>query len=131
MPSSTPVESRHPARAGYAVAVATELLGGLALLIGFRVRWAAAILAVFCIATALSFHAHFADQNQLFHFLKNIAMAGGMLQIIAFGTAATASTRGARSSQRSAPSCRKPDIQSSVCQVRTIRPSLNSWISTA
>lgn len=71
--------------AAYASAVGVELLGGLALLLGLRVRWAAAVLAVFCLATALSFHAQFADQNQLMHFLKNIAMAGGMLQVVALG----------------------------------------------
>jgi putative oxidoreductase len=71
--------------AAYAGSLGVELLGGLALLLGFRVRWAAAVLAVFCLATAFSFHAHFADQNQLMHFLKNIAIAGGMLQVVALG----------------------------------------------
>jgi putative oxidoreductase len=42
-------------------------------------------LALFSLATAVSFHSNFADQNQMIHFLKNVMMAGGLLQIVAFG----------------------------------------------
>jgi len=59
--------------------------GGLTLVAGFRTRFAAAVLAVFCLATAFGFHCQLADQNQFVHFFKNIAMAGGLLQIVAFG----------------------------------------------
>jgi putative oxidoreductase len=69
----------------YAGAVAAELGGGLALVLGFRTRIAAAVLALFSLAAAFSFHSNFADQNQLIHFLKNVAMAGGLLQVVAFG----------------------------------------------
>jgi putative oxidoreductase len=72
----------------YAVAVAAELGGGLLLVAGFRVRPIAAALALFCLATAVSFHSNFADQNQMIHFLKNVMMAGGLLQIAAFGAGA-------------------------------------------
>jgi len=37
------------------------------------------------LATALSFHRNFADQNQMIHFLKNVMLAGGLLQIVYFG----------------------------------------------
>jgi putative oxidoreductase len=43
---------------------------------------------VFSLATAISFHSNFADQNQMIHFLKNVMMAGGLLQIAAFGAGA-------------------------------------------
>jgi putative oxidoreductase len=69
----------------YAIAVITELVGGLALIVGFHARIAAGALAVFCVAAALGFHSNLGDQNQFFHFFKNIAMAGGLLQIVAFG----------------------------------------------
>ena len=72
----------------YAVAVAVELGGGLLLIAGYRARYVAAALALFSLATALSFHANFADQNQMIHFLKNVMMAGGLLQIAAFGAGA-------------------------------------------
>ena len=48
-------------------------------------RPAALALAVFSLATAVSFHSNFVDQNQMIHFLKNVMMAGGLLQIAAFG----------------------------------------------
>lgn len=66
-------------------AIAVELLGGLMLVAGYRTRMVAAALAVFSLATALFFHANFGDQNQFIHFFKNIAMAGGLLQVVAFG----------------------------------------------
>jgi putative oxidoreductase len=68
----------------FAGAVAVELGGGLALAFGFKARIVAAVLAAFSVATALAFHNNFGDQNQLIHFLKNIAMAGGLLQVVAF-----------------------------------------------
>ena len=72
----------------FAVAVAIELGGGLLLIGGYRARYVAAALALFSLATAMSFHSNFADQNQMIHFLKNVMMAGGLLQIAAFGAGA-------------------------------------------
>ena len=69
----------------FAGAAAVELLGGLALVVGYRTRLVALVLAIFSILAALSFHSALADQNQFIHFFKNIAMAGGLLQIVAFG----------------------------------------------
>jgi putative oxidoreductase len=67
------------------LAVAVEIAGGLALILGYRTRVVAAVLAAFSVATALGFHANLADQNQFIHFFKNIAMAGGLLQVVVFG----------------------------------------------
>jgi putative oxidoreductase len=72
----------------FAVAVAVELGGGALLIAGYRARYVAAALAIFALATAFSFHSNFADQNQMIHFLKNVMMAGGLLQIVAFGAGA-------------------------------------------
>jgi putative oxidoreductase len=72
----------------FAVAVAAELGGGLLLIAGYRTRFVAGALALFALATAVSFHSNFADQNQMIHFLKNVMMAGGLLQIVAFGAGA-------------------------------------------
>lgn len=69
----------------YIVAVALELGGGLLLIAGYQVRPVSLALAVFCIAAGVGFHSNFADQNQMIHFLKNVMMAGGLLQIAAFG----------------------------------------------
>lgn len=56
-----------------------EFLGGLAILIGFQTRIASWVLAAFCIATALVAHRDWADMNNMIHFQKNLAMAGGFL----------------------------------------------------
>ena len=72
----------------FAVAVAVELGGGLLLIAGLRARPVAIALALFSLAAAAFFHANFADQNQMIHFLKNVMVAGGLLQIAAFGAGA-------------------------------------------
>lgn len=68
-----------------ALAIIVEIGGGLALVAGYRTRAVAAVLAVFSVFTALAFHNALGDQNQFIHFFKNIAMAGGLLQVVAFG----------------------------------------------
>jgi putative oxidoreductase len=73
------------AHLGLAVAIVVELAGGVALVLGYRTRLVAGVLALFTVATALAFHSNLADQNQFFHFFKNIAMAGGLLQVVAYG----------------------------------------------
>lgn len=72
----------------FILAVVTELGGGLLLLSGYRARTVSLGMAVFCVVTALFFHHNFADQNQMIHFLKNVMMAGGLLQITWFGAGA-------------------------------------------
>jgi putative oxidoreductase len=72
----------------FAVAVGVELGGGLLLIAGYRARLIALALALFALVTAVFFHGNFADQNQMIHFLKNVMLAGGLLQIAAFGAGA-------------------------------------------
>ncbi len=59
--------------------IALELLGGIALIVGFQVRLTALLLAIFCISSAFLFHFDLADQMQFIMFFKNIAIAGGFL----------------------------------------------------
>jgi putative oxidoreductase len=66
-------------------AVLIEVAGGLLLAVGYKTRLAAIVLAVFSVATALIFHGAIGDQNQFIHLLKNLAIAGGLLQVVAFG----------------------------------------------
>ncbi|MEP9355449.1 DoxX family protein [Xanthobacter sp. KR7-65] len=73
---------------GWLIALVVEIGVGLLLIIGFRARAAAAVLAVWCLVTAAFFHHDFADQNTMIHFLKNIMLAGGLLQIVHFGAGA-------------------------------------------
>ncbi len=65
-----------------------ELLGGLAILVGFQTRITAWVLAIFTIATALVAHTGWADQNQMIHFLKNLAITGGFLVLASSGPGA-------------------------------------------
>ena len=71
--------------AGFVLSAFVETVGGIALLLGYRTRIVASILFLFTLAAAAFFHNHFADQNQFIHFFKNIAIAGGLLHVVAFG----------------------------------------------
>ena len=70
---------------GYIIALVVEIGGGALLLVGYRTKLVAGVLAAFCVIAALLFHRALGDQDQLIHFMKNLAMAGGLLQIAAFG----------------------------------------------
>jgi putative oxidoreductase len=62
-----------------------ELGGGLALLLGFKTRWVAAVIALFTLGAALVAHLDFADQAQAINFMKNLAIAGGLLMFVRYG----------------------------------------------
>ena len=68
--------------------IALELLGGLALAVGYKTRYVAFALAGFCVVAAALFHSNFADQMQMIMFLKNIAIAGGLLLLAVSGLTA-------------------------------------------
>lgn len=75
---------------GAVAAIVVELLVALALLLGWRTRWAALILALFTLAAAVFFHAYWAvpaDEKmmQSINFWKNVAIAGGLLFVAAHG----------------------------------------------
>ena len=67
-------------------AIILEIVGPILIILGYKVKIAAGLLSLFCIATAVIFHNDFADQMQLGSFLKNIALAGGFLFIFINGT---------------------------------------------
>ncbi len=62
-----------------------EVGAGLLLLVGFKTRYVALLLAGFAIVSAAIFHADFGDQIQQIMFLKNVAMAGGFLLLAKVG----------------------------------------------
>jgi putative oxidoreductase len=68
--------------------VALEVLGGVAIVIGYQTRVAALALAGFCLVSALLFHRQFGDQMQMIMFLKNLAMTGGFLLLASTGATA-------------------------------------------
>ena len=67
-------------------AIALEIVLPLLIIIGYKARVAASLLALFCLSTAFIFHLNFADPMQKISFLKNIGLAGGFLFIVANGT---------------------------------------------
>ena len=67
-------------------AIAVEIILPVLVIVGYRARLAAGVLAVFCLITAFLFHFDFSDQYQFVSFLKNIGLAGGFLFIVANGT---------------------------------------------
>ena len=69
-------------------AIVIEVGGGVLLVLGYQTRIVALALSAFTVLAALAFHHDFADQNQMIHFLKNIAITGGLLQVAAFGAGA-------------------------------------------
>lgn len=69
----------------FALTLVIEIGGGLLLLVGYQARPVAALLALFSVVAAVFFHSNFADQNEMAHFMKNLAIAGGLLQVAAAG----------------------------------------------
>ena len=69
----------------YGITVVIEVGVGALLLVGFRTRLAAGVLAAFTVAAALIFHRALGDPNQFVHFVKNLAIAGGLLHVAAYG----------------------------------------------
>lgn len=74
--------------------VALELLGGLALIVGYKTRYVALALGLFSIAAAAIFHNILADQMQMTMFLKNFAIAGGMFMLALYGPGRLSIDRG-------------------------------------
>lgn len=65
-----------------------EIVGGLAIILGWQVRWSSWALAAFTIVAGLIFHGNFADQMQSILFMKNVAIAGGFLALATAGAGA-------------------------------------------
>jgi len=65
--------------------IATEILGSLAIVLGWKTRVVAFLLAGFSLLTALTFHNNLADQTQMIMFFKNLSIAGGFLLLVANG----------------------------------------------
>ncbi|MFA7096305.1 MAG: DoxX family protein [Gammaproteobacteria bacterium] len=61
--------------------IVLEIGGALALIVGWQQRWAALALAGFTLAAAFIFHTNFADQVQMIMFMKNLAIAGGLVAL--------------------------------------------------
>ena len=65
--------------------IGLQLVAGIAIAVGWHARLGAAALRLFCLATAILFHTNFANRNELLHFEKDLAIAGGMFVLILRG----------------------------------------------
>ncbi|WP_424630567.1 DoxX family protein [Bradyrhizobium sp. SYSU BS000235] len=65
--------------------IALQLIAGFAIAAGWHARWGALALGLFCLATAVLFHTNFASRNELLHFEKDFAIAGGMFVLMVHG----------------------------------------------
>ena len=68
--------------------IALEIVGGLMIIAGFKVKWAAYALAVFSVSAAIIFHSNLAEQMQMILFMKNFSIAGGLLLVAVHGAGA-------------------------------------------
>jgi len=68
--------------------IALEVLGGLAVIIGWKTKWAGFALAGFSVIAAVIFHHNFGDQTQMIMFMSDIAMTGGLLMLGVYGAGA-------------------------------------------
>ena len=67
-------------------AVIIEILFPLLLIVGYKTRLAALVMTLFTLTVAIIFHTDFSDGMQLMFFLKDLAIAGGFMIIIAYGS---------------------------------------------
>ena len=66
-------------------AIILEIIAPILIIIGYKTKVAAGALSLFCLATAVIFHNNFSDQMQLIAFMKNFALAGGLLFLVVNG----------------------------------------------
>ena len=66
-------------------AIILEVVAPILIIVGYKVRISAALLSLFCVATAIIFHNDFSNQMQFVSFMKNFALAGGFLFLVVNG----------------------------------------------
>ena len=72
------------------IVIALEVLGGLAIIIGWQTKITSFALAGFCVVSAALFHNDFSNQSEMIMFMKNVTISGGFLLLIAHGPGAYA-----------------------------------------
>ena len=69
----------------FAPATVLEILFQLLLIVGYKTKWAASIMALFTFTVAIIFHTDFSEGMQMIFFLKDLAIAGGFMIIPVYG----------------------------------------------
>jgi len=65
--------------------IALEIVGGLALMLGWHTRLTAFLLAGFTLLATAIFHSNLGDQTQMLFFMKNLSITGGLLLVVSHG----------------------------------------------
>ena len=66
-------------------AIVLEILFPLLLIVGYKTKWAASVMALFTFTVAIIFHTDFSEGMQMIFFLKDLAIAGGFMIILVYG----------------------------------------------
>ena len=66
-------------------ATVLEILFPLLLIVGYKTKWAASVMALFTFTVAIIFHTNFSEGMQMIFFLKDLAIAGGFMIILVYG----------------------------------------------
>ena len=66
-------------------ATVLEILFPLLLIVGYKTKWAAAVMALFTFTVAIIFHTDFSEGMQMIFFLKDLAIAGGFMIVLVYG----------------------------------------------
>ena len=66
-------------------AIILEIVFPLLLIVGYKTKWVAVVMALFTFTVAIIFHTDFSERMQMILFLKDIAIAGGFMIIVAYG----------------------------------------------
>ncbi len=69
----------------FAPATALEILFPIILIVGYKTKWAASVMALFTFTVAIIFHTDFSEGMQMIFFLKDLAIAGGFMIILVYG----------------------------------------------
>ena len=69
----------------FAPAIILEILFPILLIFGYRTKWVASVMALFTFTVAIIFHTDFSEGMQMMLFLKDLAIAGGFMIIVAYG----------------------------------------------
>jgi len=67
-------------------AVILEILFPILLILGYKTKWVATIMSLFTITVAIIFHTNFNEEIQVIFFLKDLAIAGGFMIIVFYGS---------------------------------------------
>ena len=96
------------------ISILVHLIGGLALLLGCRTRWAAALLTLVCLGTAFGVHLPEGDAENMIHFYKNLVMAVAFIYVMTYGAGGMSIDK--TTARQAALADQTPSVSADVCR---------------